>query len=163
ALLVAVAGMLIYITIRFEWRFAVTAVAALVHDILMIVGLFAVLQLPVDTTFVAAILTVFGYSVNDTIIIYDRIRQNMANYRRGQYAELVNDAVNQTLTRTINTGLTTLVAVAAIAILGGETTRPLAVALIAGIIVGTYSSIYVAGALWVEWRRRGDRRREAAA
>lgn len=163
ALVVAVAGMLVYIAIRFEWRFAVTAVAALAHDILMVVGLFAILRLPVDSTFVAAILTVFGYSVNDTIIIYDRIRETMAHYRRGQYVELVNDAVNQTLTRTINTGLTTLLAVSAIALFGGETTRPLAVALIAGVIVGTYSSIFISAALWVEWRLRADRRREAAA
>ncbi|HEX6988608.1 MAG TPA: protein translocase subunit SecF [Bacillota bacterium] len=163
ALIVAVAGMLVYITIRFEWRFALTAVAGLVHDVLVVVGLFAVLRLPVDSTFVAAVLTIFGYSVNDTIIVYDRIRENMSRYRRGQVEDLVNDSVNQTLTRTINTGLTTLLAIAAIALLGGETTRPLSVALIVGIIAGTYSSIFIASALWVEWRLRIDRRRQATA
>jgi len=163
ALAVAVAGMLIYITLRFEWRFAVTAIVGLIHDILIIIGLFAVTRLPVDATFVAAILTVFGYSVNDTIIVYDRIRENMAHYRRGQYVELVNDSVNQTLTRTINTSVTTLLVLAAVAILGGETTRPLAVAIMTGVVTGTYSTIFVCAALWLEWRLRAERRHQQAA
>lgn len=162
ALLAATAGMIVYMTIRFEWRFAVTAIVALIHDILVVIGVFAVFRLPVDTTFVAALLTIFGYSINDTIIVYDRIRENMARHRRGQYVELVDESVNQTLTRTINTGMTTLLALAAVALFAGETVRPFAVALLVGIVAGTYSSIFIASALWVEWRLREQRGQAAA-
>lgn len=159
ALLFAIAGMIIYITLRFEYRFAVTAIVALFHDIIMMIGVFALFQFEVDTTFVAAILTIFGYSVNDTIIIYDRIRENRRYYRRDQLLELVNDSVNQTLARTINTSLTTILAIGAVAQFGGETLRPFAIALVVGIVVGTYSSIFVASSLWLDWSLRGASRR----
>lgn len=163
ALAIAAVAMIIYITIRFEYRFAVAAIIGLVHDILMVLGVFAVLRLSVDAAFVAAILTVFGYSINDTIIVYDRIRENRGNYGRGQLEALVNDSVNQTLSRTINTSLTTILAIAAVAVFGGPTLQNFAIAIVIGIITGTYSSIFIASALWLEWRLRDASRRPAAA
>lgn len=161
ALIFAVAGMIIYITLRFEYRFALTAIAGLVHDIIVVVGVYSLFRFEVDTAFIAAVLTVFGYSVNDTIIVYDRIRENRRHYRRDQLVELVNDSVNQTFTRTITTSVTTILALVAIAVFGGVTLRPFAIALIAGIVAGTYSTIFVASALWLEWRLKSAGRREA--
>lgn len=162
-ILLAVIGMLVYITIRFEWRFGIAAVIALIHDVLLTVGFFSLLQIPVDTAFVAAILTVFGYSINDTIIIFDRIRENLTIRRKETLGELVDRSLNQVLVRSINTALTTVLAIGAIYVFGGRTTKDLALALIVGIGFGAYSSIFLASPLYVRLseflaRRRGQAR-----
>jgi len=146
ALLVALFGILIYVTLRFEYRFSVGSVIALVHDVLVTLGIFSVLQLPFDLTILAALLAVIGYSLNDTIVVYDRIRENFRKMRKGTPEEIVNTSINQTLSRTLMTSFTTLLVLFALLFLGGEIIRGFALALIIGILVGTYSSIYVASA-----------------
>lgn len=163
ALAAAIIGMIVYISFRFEYRFAITAVIGLLHDIIIMIGVFAIFRFEINAAFVAAVLTIFGYSVNDTVVIFDRIRENRRQYRRDQVVELVEDSVNQTLSRTINTSLTALLAVAAVALLGGNTIRPFAIAIMVGIIAGTYSSIFVSAALWLEWALKGARRRQATS
>jgi len=147
AVLFALIGILAYVAIRFEYRFALGAVAALVHDVVLTLGLFSVLQVSFDLTVLAAILAVIGYSLNDTIVIFDRVRENFRKLRKATPVEVVNTSLNQTLSRTIVTGLTTLLVLLALFFLGGELIRGFALALIAGVVVGTYSSIYVASSL----------------
>ncbi len=145
----ATVGMLIYITVRFEWKFGLAAIVALLHDVFLTVGFFSVFRLPVDTSFVAAILTVFGYSINDTIIVFDRVRENLANRKREALGDLVDRSINQVLTRSINTALTTIMAIAAVYLFGGRTLKDLSLALMVGIGFGAYSSIFVASPLYV--------------
>lgn len=147
AVLFALIGILIYVAFRFEYRFSLGAVAALIHDVIITLGLFSVLQVSFDLTVLAAILAVIGYSLNDTIVIYDRIRENFRKMRKATTVEVINTSLNQTLSRTIVTGLTTLLVLLALFFLGGELIRGFALALIAGVIIGTYSSIYVASSL----------------
>lgn len=146
ALLYALGGILIYVAFRFEYRFAVGAVAALVHDVVVTVGIFAALGLTFDLTVLAALLAVIGYSLNDTIVVFDRIRENFIRVRKGTPGEVANLSINQTLSRTIVTGVTTLLVLIALYVLGGELIAGFAVALIIGVLVGTYSSIFVASA-----------------
>lgn len=146
AMLIAMVMILIYVAFRFQWKFAVGSVAALVHDVLLTVGFFAVLQIDFDLSVLAAILAVIGYSLNDTIVVFDRIRENFLKARRGEPEEIMNVSINQMLARTLITGITTLLVLLALFFLGGEVIRPFSLALIIGIIVGTYSSIYVASA-----------------
>jgi len=147
AVLYALIGILIYVTLRFEKRFSAGAVLALVHDVVITVGIFALFRLDFDLSVLAAILAVIGYSLNDTIVVYDRIRENFRKMRKGTPAEIVNYSVNQTLSRTIVTSLTTLLVLFSLYIFGGEIIRNFSLALIIGIVVGTYSSIFVASAL----------------
>ncbi len=144
AMLFALIGILIYVTVRFEKRFSLGAVIALIHDVTIIVGIFAVFQLEFDLTVLAALLAIIGYSLNDTIVVYDRIRENFRNMRKGTPEDIINKSINQTLTRTIMTSLTTLVVVMSLYIFGGPIIHNFAFSLIMGIVVGTYSSIYVA-------------------
>jgi preprotein translocase SecF subunit len=144
AVLVAIFAILIYIWFRFEWQYAVGAVIATVHDVVMTIGLFAVLQLDFNLSSIAAILTIVGYSLNDTVVVYDRIRENVRRYRKMPMTELLDLSVNQTLSRTIMTSLTTLLALIALYLFGGEVIRSFVFAMIWGILVGTYSSIYIA-------------------
>lgn len=146
AMMIAMILILIYVAFRFQWKFAVGAVAALFHDVIVTVGFFSLLGLEFDLSVLAAILAVIGYSLNDTIVVFDRIRENFLKSRRGEPIEIMNLSINQMLARTIITGLTTLLVLIALFFLGGEVIRPFSVALIVGIIVGTYSSIYVASA-----------------
>lgn len=146
ALLYALGGILIYVAFRFEYRFAVGAVAALVHDVVVTVGIFSALGLTFDLTVLAALLAVIGYSLNDTIVVFDRIRENFIRVRKGTPGEVANLSINQTLSRTIVTGVTTLLVLVALYALGGELIAGFAVALIIGVLVGTYSSIFVASA-----------------
>ena len=146
ALLVALFGILIYVTLRFEYRFSVGAVIALVHDVVITLGAFSLLQLPFDLTVLAALLAVIGYSLNDTIVVYDRIRENFRKMRKGTPEGIVNTSINQTLSRTLMTSFTTLLVLFALLFLGGEVIEGFSLALIIGIVVGTYSSIYVASA-----------------
>lgn len=160
ALALASVGMVIYISWRFELKFAVAAITCLLHDVLLVVALFAVFQIEVNSEFIAAILTIVGYSINDTIVIFDRIRENQLQAkRRSDLGELVNVGIRQSLSRTINTSVTTLLAVGALLLLGGVTLRPLAIAMTTGIIVGTYSSIFLAGPIWHDWKQREQTRR----
>ncbi len=144
AMIYALAGILIYIMIRFQWRFAPGAVAALVHDVLIIVGVFSFFQLDFDLTVVAALLAVIGYSLNDTIVVFDRIRENFRKMRKRTSLEVMNASINQTLARTLMTSITTLLVLVSLFVFGGEVIHAFSLALILGVVVGTYSSIYVA-------------------
>ena len=144
AMLIALAAILVYVALRFEYRFAVGAVAALAHDVLITLGFFSVLQMEFDLTVLAALLAVIGYSLNDTIVVFDRIRENFRKVRRGSPVEVVNISLNQTLSRTLMTSFTTLLVLLALFFLGGELIHSFATALIVGVLVGTYSSMYVA-------------------
>ena len=144
ALIYALIMIFIYIAFRFQRRFSVGAIAALVHDIIITIGFFSVLQLDFDLTVLAALLAVIGYSLNDTIVVFDRIRENFRRMRKGEPVDVINASLNQTLTRTLITSLTTLLVLTALFFLGGELIRPFSTALIFGVIIGTYSSIYVA-------------------
>lgn len=149
AMLLALAGIMIYVMMRFEWRFALGAIVATIHDVVITIGFFSVFQWTFDLTVMAAVLAVIGYSLNDTIVVYDRIRENFRKIRKGTTLEITNTAMNQTLSRTVMTSFTTLLVVAAMYLFGGESIQPFSLALIIGIAVGTYSSIYVASAMVV--------------
>ena len=146
AMLFVLVMVFIYIVLRFRWKFAAGANAALVHDVVITFGFFSIVGLEFDQSVLAAVLAVIGYSLNDTIVVYDRIRENFRLMRRGTAEAIVNTSINQTLSRTVITGMTTLLVLCALLFLGGETVRGFSIALIVGIIVGTYSSIYVASA-----------------
>lgn len=156
ALLVAAAGIMAYLSFRFEFDFAVFALVALLHDVLVTLGVFSVLGLvlgvEVDSLFIVALLTIVGFSVNDTVVIYDRIRETIQRHPQGHINEITEDAVNQTLTRSINTTLTTLLTLIAIFLFGGETLKYFALALIIGFVAGAYSSIFIASTLLAWWR-----------
>ncbi|NBR50637.1 MAG: protein translocase subunit SecF [Alphaproteobacteria bacterium] len=147
AVLAAIASMLIYIWFRFEWQFSIGAVLALVHDVALTIGVFALLQLDFNLSILAAILTIVGYSMNDTVVVYDRVRENLRKYKKMDLAELLNIAINETLSRTVMTSVTTMLALLALYILGGEVIRGFTFAMIWGVIVGTYSSIFIASPL----------------
>ena len=147
AMLYALIGILIYVAFRFEYRFALGSIAALVHDVIITIGIFSLLQIEFDLTVLAAILAVIGYSLNDTIVVFDRIRENFLSTRHIEPGPIVNDALNQTLTRTLMTSLTTLIVLLALFYLGGEVIHSFAGALIIGVVIGTYSSIYVASSM----------------
>ena len=149
AVLYALIGILIYVALRFEFRFAIGAVVATIHDVIITVGAFAITQVEFDLATLAAVLAVIGYSLNDTIVVYDRIRENFRKLRRATVMEVCNLSINETLSRTIMTSGTTLIVVLALALLGGKLIFGFALALIVGIIIGTFSSIYVAAALLV--------------
>lgn len=144
AMLYALMGILVYVALRFEYRFALGSVVALIHDVLITLGVFSIFQIEFDLTVLAAVLAVIGYSLNDTIVVFDRIRENFRKMRKGSAVEIVNSSLNQTLSRTLMTSLTTLLVLAALFVFGGEIIHSFAFALIIGIVVGTYSSIYVA-------------------
>ena len=144
AMLYALIGILIYVSLRFEYRFALGAVVALVHDVIITLGFFSLFQFEFDLTVLAALLAVIGYSLNDTIVVFDRIRENFRKLRKGTPPEVINVSINQTLSRTIMTSLTTLLVLVALFVFGGEIIHAFALALIVGIVIGTYSSIYVA-------------------
>jgi preprotein translocase subunit SecF len=146
AMIIALLLIFAYVMFRFQWKFAAGAVAALAHDVIVTIGFFSIFQLPFDLTVVAAVLAVIGYSLNDTVVAFDRIRENFFKLRGVSAEESMNTSINEMLARTIITGLTTLLVLFALLILGGESIAPFSIALIVGIIVGTYSSIYTASA-----------------
>jgi preprotein translocase subunit SecF len=147
AMLYALIGILIYVAFRFEYRFALGSIAALVHDVMITLGVFSLLQIEFDLTVLAAILAVIGYSLNDTIVVFDRIRENFLATRQVEPGPIINEALNQTLSRTLMTSLTTLLVLLALFYLGGEVIHSFAGALLIGVIIGTYSSIYVASSM----------------
>ena len=146
AMLYALGAILLYVALRFEYRFAIGSVAALIHDVIITIGFFSVLGLQFDLTVLAALLAVIGYSLNDTIVVFDRIRENFRKVRKGTPVGVVNTSLNQTLARTLMTSITTLIVLVALLVLGGELIRGFAIALIVGVLIGTYSSVYVASA-----------------
>lgn len=143
ALGLAIGAMMLYIWFRFEWQFGVGGILALLHDAVMIFGFYAVTGFDFNLTSIAAVLTVVGYSINDSVVIYDRIRENMRKYKRMPMRELINKSVNDTLSRTIITGLTTVIAALALGLFGGEVIKGFSYALVFGVVIGTYSSIYI--------------------
>jgi preprotein translocase subunit SecF len=144
AISLSLAAMLFYIWIRFEWQFSVGSIIALFHDVVITLGIFSILSLEINLSIIAAVLTIVGYSMNDTVVIYDRIRENLNKYNRLSISEIANLSINNTLARTIITSATTLLALLSIFILGGEILRGFSFAMILGVIIGTYSSIFVA-------------------
>lgn len=149
AILIALGLVLLYITIRFQWRQGVSAIVALVHDVLVVVGMFSIFDKEFSLTVVAALLTVVGYSLNDTIVVFDRIRENQGKYRKKSFEETINLSITETLSRTLITSGTTLFVVLSLFLLGGEIIHDFAFALLVGVLIGTYSSIYVASPLSV--------------
>ncbi|MBF0266452.1 MAG: protein translocase subunit SecF [Gammaproteobacteria bacterium] len=149
AMLAALGCILIYVALRFEYRFALGSVAALAHDVIMVLGLFSIFGLEFDLTVLAAVLAVIGYSLNDTIVVFDRIRENFRKMRKGSALEIIDSSLNQTLARTIVTSFTTIIVLLALFIFGGELIHGFATALLFGVFIGTYSSIYVASSVLV--------------
>ena len=149
AVLCSIIAIILYVWFRFEWQFAIGAVVALTHDVLVTVGIFSLLQLEFDLSTVAALLTILGYSVNDTVVVSDRIRENLRKYKRMSLYDLLNLSINETLSRTIMTSLTTLVVLVALYVLGGEVIRNFTFAMMFGVIIGTYSSVFIAAPLLV--------------
>ncbi len=144
AVVVSLALMLLYIWLRFEWQFSLGAVIALVHDVIITIGMFAITQIEFNLSIIAAILTIVGYSMNDTVVVYDRVREKMRKFKKMALADLLNLAINKTLSRTLMTSLTTIVALLSLYILGGQVLRGFSFAMIWGVLVGTYSSIFIA-------------------
>jgi preprotein translocase subunit SecF len=144
AVLAGAVGILFYVWVRFEWQFAVGTVAALIHDVLVTVGIFALFQIKFDLTIVAALLTILGYSVNDTVVIFDRLRENLAKYKQMPLREMMNLTANETLSRTIMTASTTLISLVVLLIFGGDVIRGFVFAMLLGVILGTYSTLYMA-------------------
>ena len=163
ALVISWALIILYVAYRFEWRFGVSAVLALIHDIIIVLAVFSFTQRQIDSSFIAALLTIVGYSINDTIVIFDRIRENLKlHFRRGgDVNELVNTSIYQTLTRSLYTVFTVLFTTFALYWFGGETTKDFAFALLVGFACGCYSSIFIASQLWIELRNRTERRSAA--
>ena len=160
ALVISWALIILYVAYRFEWRFGVSAVLALIHDIIIVLAVFSLTQRQIDSSFIAALLTIVGYSINDTIVIFDRIRENLKlHFRRGgDINELVNRSIYQTLTRSLYTVFTVLFTTFALYYFGGETTKDFAFALLVGFASGCYSSIFIASQIWIELKNRTERR-----
>lgn len=160
AALIAAVLMLIYISIRFEFKSGVAAVIALIHDLLIMLTVYAIFRVPLNTTFIAAMLTILGYSINDTIVIFDRIRENKKYLRKETFEGIANKSILQTLPRSINTSLTTLITITALYILGVPSIKEFAFPIIIGIIAGTYSSVFIASPVWAMLRRDKNKRKK---
>ncbi|WP_327793330.1 protein translocase subunit SecF [Harenicola maris] len=162
AVVLAIAAVLVYIWMRFEWQFALGAVAALVHDVVLTIGVFSELQIRFDLAIIAALLTIVGYSLNDTVVVFDRVRENLRKYKKREFKEVLNLSINETLSRTVMTSVTTLLALFSLYFLGGDVIRGFVFAMIWGVVVGTYSSIFVASTvlLWLgvtrDWSKKED-------
>jgi preprotein translocase subunit SecF len=157
AVLIASIGVIIYVAVRFEYRFAIAAIIALFHDAWIVIAAFSILRIEIDLTFIAAILTVVGYSINDTIVVFDRIRENVRHAKLktvDDLAEVVNRSIKETMVRSINTTLTTVFAATALYLFGGEGIRNFSLALLIGLLVGAYSSIFIAAQIWLVWKGR---------
>lgn len=155
AVVLAIGAVLVYIWLRFEWQFALGAVAALVHDVILTIGVFSELQIKFDLAIIAALLTIVGYSLNDTVVVFDRVRENLRKYKKKPLNEVLNISINETLSRTVMTSVTTLLALISLYVLGGDVIRGFVFAMIWGVIVGTYSSVFVASTilLWLGVKR----------
>jgi len=149
ALFLANVGILIYISIRFEWKFGIAAILALVHDVLIMLVVYSVARIAINASFIAAILTIVGYSINDTIVVFDRIRENKKHIKKVEHNSLANKSISETMTRSINTSFTTLLTILTLYILGVPAIKDFALPLVIGILSGTYSSIFIASPIWV--------------
>ena len=147
AVLLAIAAVLFYIWLRFEWQFSLGAVGALVHDVVLTIGIFSLLQIKFDLAIIAALLTIVGYSLNDTVVVYDRVRENLRKFKKEPLRDLLIRSINETLSRTVMTSVTTLIALLSLFVLGGDVIRGFVFAMIWGVIVGTYSSVFVASSM----------------
>lgn len=163
ASLLAMLGILIYVSVRFEFLFSVGGVVALFHDVLITVGIFSILNKEISLTIVAALLTLIGYSINDTIVVYDRIRENLKKLRTKNLEEIINISINETLSRTVITSLTVWIVLWILFIFGGAVIRDFALALLIGVFTGTYSSIYIASPILIEWGARAERLQKRSA
>ena len=163
AIIYSLLGIVVYITWRFQFRFAIAAIIALIHDVVFTLGFFSLMGMEISLAVIAAILTIVGYSLNDTIVVFDRIRENLHTKRRENYGGLVNASINETLSRTIITYLTTLLVVLSLVIFGGAVIRDFAVTLLIGVLIGTYSSIFIASPVLVEWQNYKAGRSQKAA
>ena len=162
AISLALAAMLFYIWVRFEWQFSIGSIAAIFHDVLITIGLFSLLSLEINLSIVAAVLTIVGYSMNDTVVIYDRIRENLSKYSSLKIGEISNTSINETLSRTINTTATTILALLALFIFGGNIIKDFSLAMIWGIVIGTYSSILIATPILLNMKiRKANKESEA--
>ena len=155
AVILAISAVLFYIWIRFEWQFAVGAISALIHDVILTIGIFSALQIKFDLAIIAAILTIVGYSLNDTVVVFDRVREHLRKFKKRSLVEVMNLSINETMSRTVMTSVTTLLALISLFILGGDVIRGFVFAMIWGVVVGTYSSIFIASAilLWTGVKR----------
>lgn len=153
-ILSAIIGILIYISIRFEFKFAIGAIAALIHDVVITLGIFSILNYEISLSIIAAFLTIVGYSLNDTIVVFDRVRENLKKFKQLPYITIINQSINESLSRTVITSLTTFIVVFVLWTLGGEVIRYFAFAMMVGVIIGTYSSIYIASPVLVLWHER---------
>lgn len=160
AVVVAVLLMLIYISIRFEFLYGLTAIIALVHDLIVVLGVYSIFQIQVNSPFIAAMLTILGYSIMDTVVVFDRIRENRPKFGKYDYLNLVDTSVTQTIGRSINTSLTTLIAITTLYIFGAPSIRDFALPLMVGITIGTYSSIFNASALWYTIKEQQHKKKE---
>lgn len=149
SVVIATLAMLVYISFRFKFDFGVAAITALLHDVLVVIAIYAIFRIPLNNPFVAAMLTVVGYSINDTIVVFDRIRENLRGAKRDSHEEVADLSINQTLSRSINTSLTTLLSIAALYVMGVDSIKEFTLPLIAGISIGVYSSIFIASPIWV--------------
>ena len=162
AVLAAIGAVLFYIWLRFEWQFSVGAIAALVHDIVITIGIFSLLQIKFDLAIIAALLTIVGYSLNDTVVVFDRVRENLRKYKKTPLKDLLNMSINATLSRTVMTSLTTLIALISLFILGGDVIHGFVFVMIWGVIIGTYSSVFVASSILLrlgvkrDWDKTND-------
>ena len=147
AVVLAISAVLFYIWIRFEWQFAVGAISALIHDVILTIGVFSLLQIKFDLAIIAAILTIVGYSLNDTVVVFDRVRENLRKFKKRSLIEVMNLSINETMSRTVMTSVTTLLALISLFVLGGHVIRGFDFAMIWGVVVGTYSSIFIASAI----------------
>lgn len=164
AVALSITGILIYVWLRFEWQFGLAAIIALAHDVLLTIGLFAILQLEFNLSTIAAVLTIAGYSINDTVVIFDRVRENLRRYKTTALEEVLNRSINETLSRTINTSVTTLLALLALYLLGGAVISDFSFAMMCGVLIGTYSTVCLATPLLtVLGVRRTDETPEATA
>ncbi|MEN6390569.1 MAG: protein translocase subunit SecF [Syntrophomonas sp.] len=154
AVLLGCLAMLVYISFRFEWKFGIAAIAAEFHDVIIVLGLFSIFQWEINSAFIAGILTVVGYSINDTIVIFDRIRENLKSRRKEDFAPLVNRSILQSLNRSINTVLTCVFALVALIVFGGVTIKYFVLAMLVGFVFGAYSSIFVASPIWYDLNKR---------
>mgnify|MGYP004530381663 FL=1 len=161
--LLACVAILLYVTFRFEFTSGVVAIVALVHDVVLLLGIYSITQMSVDTNFIAAILTVLGYSINNTIVIMDRIRENTRHARKETYGEIANASIIQTMTRSVNTTVTTLLTIGMVYIMGVPSIRAFSLPIIIGIVVGFYSSVFVSGPLWAMWRDSAVKGKKQAA
>lgn len=161
--LLACVAILLYVTFRFEFTSGVVAIVALVHDVVLLLGIYSITQMSVDTNFIAAILTVLGYSINNTIVIMDRIRENTRHARKETYGEIANASIVQTMTRSVNTTITTLLTIGMVYIMGVPSIRAFSLPIIIGIVVGFYSSVFVSGPLWAMWRDSAVKGKKQAA